>query len=995
MPQINFITPQSFDIKIQEEDTFQAFGTFNTEQGYTGIWYTSAYDALNEEWQNGQFGHYFPSPSEYFLLRYVLNKYLVNDGVNGETECATTYNGDIINDQIASDCDSPTSQCEFDENGFGYCQEGLNAGLTCMSNDDCPIQPVTNIFDSNACCINTIRLQTCDSDNFGDANIVPFKKWDYGTGDWEPEGCNFGQILAVGPPWPSNNISTLVINATAGRLPYGMNNLASNSDVAASAGYDTNSGVYQGEGLFKYDRITLLDNGRYRRGNSYCDKYSSSHMDGVSFTCPGDSYDEEIGYTDYVDTYGNYYITYDEDSDLNSIIFENDRTWGDGQYNNGTGVTTFQTNDSNQNGMNIISSNENIYGNPCVNLMGTGEKYNGKAFTWDTIMGTPGEEDYNCVNVGENASDVGFDLLIPQGSGAAVGDTPYNGLIPTHGLKVLKSYYNDAYGEYPGILWYDRDISIYYLASDGRYMTEAGSVGTYELNRKDETLILNGITKSAYCDPDDSIEDIEECVNSGHKWYPDANTKIVIDRTGFQDGILKGTIKTKSADYFDNNCDFPPCSQVDYGSVGEIKTLPAKFASSNIWQGTYGNAGNNVATFYINSDDVNSHMSLIRHNTSGDSGADFGYSMVRTLVGTIGENPVDSWTNFLGGNTIPGDAWGWATYKTFYGYGYDYLYAAETDIPWDPINGAEEDIWRYKEVAHRFLIGNTLVFTDDNPDNGFPYDTISDVGNVDLDHQMFSPTAPCDNVDVSCQGNLLGTITNDNLSTNTSFLLSGDLCDVNASSSTIVCDGPGNPYPQCDDAGEVVNICIGCTDPSAINYCIPFGCTYSDFSCEYDVSPPDGDSFVKCDGNGDGTVNILDIVIGINFILSQDIDSFPYAYNLDYNEDGTLNVLDIVSCINEIMDNSTLSSSDEALLRQMKSTLKHPNGVKQSRKLATRAGYDIHKVRDYVRLGKKNRHAAKSTKKHQFHKLKSNKVLDKLSNGVKQIESMFNVRRKK
>ena len=79
----------------------------------------------------------------------------------------------------------------------------------------------------------------------------------------------------------------------------------------------------------------------------------------------------------------------------------------------------------------------------------------------------------------------------------------------------------------------------------------------------------------------------------------------------------------------------------------------------------------------------------------------------------------------------------------------------------------------------------------------------------------------------------------------------------------------------------------------------------------------------------------------------------------------------------------------------MKSTLKHPNGVKQSRKLATRAGYDIHKVRDYVRLGKKNRHAAKSTKKHLFHKLKSNKVLDKLSNGVKQIESMFNVRRKK
>lgn len=984
MPQINFITPQSFDIKIQEENTYKAFGTLSTQDGATGKWYTSTYDGYHSMGES-DYGQYFPSPTDSFSMHWVLNKYIVNDGMGGESECALEIVGDIINDQIHGDCASQleTNVC----GGTGICMTGDLATYPCETNADCVI---TDIFNYKSCCTTTTTLQTCDNDAFGDTNTVNFKKWDPSISDWEPEGCNFGMMLVVGAPYPDSNIVTMAINATAGDFPYGFNSVTSNPSTAALAGYDTTSGVYTGAGIYKYDRITLLDNGRYRRGNSYCDKNYSSHHGGVSFSCPGDAYDSDIGYINHVDTYGTYTISYDSALDRNFMTFVQDHTWSDGQYSSGNGVTSFGTNDSNTSGRNIISINDNQYGNPCVALIGTGTKHNGKSFTWDTIFGESEDPDYNCVNVGDAPSDVGFDFLIPQGMGEGDGDTPYNGLEPTHGLKVLKSYHNPAYGDYPGVLWFDREISIYYLASDGRYMTEGGSVGTYELNRKNETLKLNGLTQSSRCLPDGSFNNIDDCVNNGQNWYPEANTTIEIDYTGFQDGVLNGTISTKYAQFFDNSCGTPPCSQIAYTQIGEIKSLPAKFASSNIWGGTYGSGGNNTATFYLNSDGDNSHMSVIRHNTSGDSGADFGYSMVRTMVGSIGENPVDNWTNFMSGNTVPGDAWGWPTYKTFYGYGYDYLYASGhlQDIPFDPINGTEEDTWRYKEVAHRFLIGNDMFFDSDNPGDGFPYETLSDQGNVDLDHHIFSPNAPCDNVNVNCQSNLHGTIVNDELQNNSTFLLSGDTCDVSSNSSSVTCNGFGDPYPQCDNAGEIINICIGCMDPPALNYCVPFGCTYADFSCIYNVSPGE-DEFVKCDANGDGGINILDIVVGVNFILTQDIDSYPFAYNLDYNEDGILDVLDIISCINEVMSNSNVSSSDESLMEDMLTTIKKPNGVKQVRKLASRNGYDIHKVRDYIRQGEKNKKAIHGTKRHQFWETKSNKVRINLTNSSKNFKNIL------
>ena len=53
------------------------------------------------------------------------------------------------------------------------------------------------------------------------------------------------------------------------------------------------------------------------------------------------------------------------------------------------------------------------------------------------------------------------------------------------------------------------------------------------------------------------------------------------------------------------------------------------------------------------------------------------------------------------------------------------------------------------------------------------------------------------------------------------------------------------------------------------------------------------------DMNGDGALNVLDVVILANLILAGN-DSNPAG---DLNQDGSLNILDIVSLVNLILDN--------------------------------------------------------------------------------------------
>ena len=56
---------------------------------------------------------------------------------------------------------------------------------------------------------------------------------------------------------------------------------------------------------------------------------------------------------------------------------------------------------------------------------------------------------------------------------------------------------------------------------------------------------------------------------------------------------------------------------------------------------------------------------------------------------------------------------------------------------------------------------------------------------------------------------------------------------------------------------------------------------------------------------GNGIINILDIVILINFILNFQIPTDIELSTSDLNYDGLLNVLDIIQLVNIILNNST------------------------------------------------------------------------------------------
>jgi PKD repeat protein len=61
-------------------------------------------------------------------------------------------------------------------------------------------------------------------------------------------------------------------------------------------------------------------------------------------------------------------------------------------------------------------------------------------------------------------------------------------------------------------------------------------------------------------------------------------------------------------------------------------------------------------------------------------------------------------------------------------------------------------------------------------------------------------------------------------------------------------------------------------------------------------------SYVSGDINSDSLINVLDIVMLVNFILDNQSPSSNEYLAADYNSDGSLNVLDIVSLVNEILN---------------------------------------------------------------------------------------------
>ena len=55
------------------------------------------------------------------------------------------------------------------------------------------------------------------------------------------------------------------------------------------------------------------------------------------------------------------------------------------------------------------------------------------------------------------------------------------------------------------------------------------------------------------------------------------------------------------------------------------------------------------------------------------------------------------------------------------------------------------------------------------------------------------------------------------------------------------------------------------------------------------------------DVNTDNLVNVLDIVLAVNFVLGLDIPSSIQNSLADMNSDGVLNVLDVILIVNEVI----------------------------------------------------------------------------------------------
>jgi len=100
-------------------------------------------------------------------------------------------------------------------------------------------------------------------------------------------------------------------------------------------------------------------------------------------------------------------------------------------------------------------------------------------------------------------------------------------------------------------------------------------------------------------------------------------------------------------------------------------------------------------------------------------------------------------------------------------------------------------------------------------------------------------------------------------------------------------DNPCNPM-ECW-GGEWIEIIIDCAEQMGV-------------PCEGGVyvAPPEGVCCSTCvqygDSNADGIVNVLDVVVMVNLVLSGGYDEVA-----DMNTDGTLNVLDVVLLVGIIL----------------------------------------------------------------------------------------------
>ena len=96
---------------------------------------------------------------------------------------------------------------------------------------------------------------------------------------------------------------------------------------------------------------------------------------------------------------------------------------------------------------------------------------------------------------------------------------------------------------------------------------------------------------------------------------------------------------------------------------------------------------------------------------------------------------------------------------------------------------------------------------------------------------------------------------------------------------------------ECFD-GEWIEIIIDCAEQMGV-------------PCDGGVyiAPPDNVCCSTCveygDSNTDGNLDVLDVVLLVNYILNPDGTDFPQT---DMNQDGLINVIDVVTLVNVVLN---------------------------------------------------------------------------------------------
>ena len=60
-------------------------------------------------------------------------------------------------------------------------------------------------------------------------------------------------------------------------------------------------------------------------------------------------------------------------------------------------------------------------------------------------------------------------------------------------------------------------------------------------------------------------------------------------------------------------------------------------------------------------------------------------------------------------------------------------------------------------------------------------------------------------------------------------------------------------------------------------------------------------TLVKCDINGDGQINVIDVLASVNHILNVEPLPTPFIFAADCDGDGDINILDVLGCVNVIL----------------------------------------------------------------------------------------------